>query len=180
MEYFASHPPCKDLCWAAEMNSIAEFCAGRGLDPGAGTRTFSDETVCLDLIPTEPGIQQGDAMHLPFEDASFDYVVNSHLLEHMQFPRQALCEWLRVVKPGGYVACIIPNTEYTRGMNSDRTQHYHEWSPREFVEKILGFDLGQKPWFVAKGPLTWAPGEVVVVDVAAQYWSFCCVIRKVA
>lgn len=179
MEYFASHPPSTDKAWSAEMNAVAEFCVGYGLDPGAGERTFSAETVCMDMHPRDGTTLQGDATQLPFATDTFDYVVNSHLLEHLRDTRAVICEWLRVVKPGGHVCCIIPNTEYTHGMNTDKTPHVHEWAPREFVQQVLGFELSAKhPWFDASGALSWAPGEVVIVDEACAHWSFCCVLKK--
>ncbi|MDY5588949.1 MAG: class I SAM-dependent methyltransferase [Arcanobacterium sp.] len=44
---------------------------------------------------------QGDAMHMPFADESFDSVTISYGLRNIQDPDQALREMLRVVKPGG-------------------------------------------------------------------------------
>ena len=180
MEYYASHPLCQDKAWLQEQDSVAEFCQGRGLDPGAGNRTFSAETVCLDMHPQSPEVMQGDATNLPFRDGEFDYVINSHLIEHLPNPRIAICEWLRVVKPGGHVCMIIPNTIHTNGFNSDKTPHRFEWSPREFVIDVLGISLGDAPWFTAAGRLSWCAGEVVLADCALDQWSFCVVIRKVA
>jgi ubiquinone/menaquinone biosynthesis C-methylase UbiE len=42
-----------------------------------------------------------DAMSLPFEDGSFDAVSCLEALEFVTDPRRALCEMIRVVKPGG-------------------------------------------------------------------------------
>lgn len=171
-------PTCEDRAWCTEMDSVAEFCVGRGLDPGAGNRTFDDQVVCVDVTPQTPRVMQGDATALSFEADSFDYVITSHLIEHLARPRNALREWLRVVRVGGHVCTIIPNTEYTLGRNSDPTPHLHEWSPREFVLSVLGLALGQEPWFTAMGSLSWAPADVVLVDEAQPHWSFCVVLRK--
>lgn len=46
---------------------------------------------------------------LPFEDETYDYVIASHVLEHFFDPAKTLKEWLRVVKPGGYVFVILPH-----------------------------------------------------------------------
>jgi SAM-dependent methyltransferase len=50
---------------------------------------------------------------LPVPDASVDFVVSSHVLEHFADPIAALLEWYRVVKPGGYIYLIAPHRERT-------------------------------------------------------------------
>ena len=48
-------------------------------------------------------------MHaLPWPDASFDLVVHSDTLEHVEHPLQALKECARVLKPGGAICCTVP------------------------------------------------------------------------
>jgi ubiquinone/menaquinone biosynthesis C-methylase UbiE len=37
---------------------------------------------------------------LSFTNDSFDFVVNSHVLEHFWDPIKAIEEWLRIVRPG--------------------------------------------------------------------------------
>jgi demethylmenaquinone methyltransferase / 2-methoxy-6-polyprenyl-1,4-benzoquinol methylase len=48
----------------------------------------------------------GDAMSLPFEDNSFDYVTIGFGLRNVPDYLQVLSEMQRVVKPGGYVVCL--------------------------------------------------------------------------
>jgi ubiquinone/menaquinone biosynthesis C-methylase UbiE len=48
----------------------------------------------------------GDAENLPFEDNSFDLVVNKFLLWTLPKPSCAVQEWKRVLKPGGRVFAI--------------------------------------------------------------------------
>src|SRR5580704_14840772 len=45
--------------------------------------------------------QKGDALELPFEDASFDVVCAMDFLEHVEDPEQAIAEAARVLKPSG-------------------------------------------------------------------------------
>jgi len=47
------------------------------------------------------GVVQGDSMHLPFPDHSFDTVVSSLVLCTIADPRRALAEVRRVLRPGG-------------------------------------------------------------------------------
>lgn len=55
------------------------------------------DTASLDLIP----------------DCSLDFVIASHLLEHLHNPLKAMLDWHRVLKPGGLVLCIVPDGRYT-------------------------------------------------------------------
>lgn len=48
----------------------------------------------------------GDAENLPFEDNSFDLVVNKFLLWTLPQPACAVREWKRILKPGGRVLAI--------------------------------------------------------------------------
>jgi ubiquinone/menaquinone biosynthesis C-methylase UbiE len=50
--------------------------------------------------------QQGDAMQLPFPDASFDVVFCRYLLLHMADPVVVVREMLRVARPGGFVVAF--------------------------------------------------------------------------
>jgi ubiquinone/menaquinone biosynthesis C-methylase UbiE len=51
-------------------------------------------------------LRTGDAEHLPFDEGSFDVVVNRHLLWTLPHPEVALKEWNRVLKKGGTVLII--------------------------------------------------------------------------
>ena len=54
------------------------------------------------------GVLQGDATRLPFADNSFDRVITSEVLEHIQQDVDALAEFVRVLKPGGTFAATVP------------------------------------------------------------------------
>lgn len=55
----------------------------------------------------------GHACLLPFHDNSLDYVVSSHVLEHVANPVAALAEWYRVLRPGGTIYMVVPDRRYT-------------------------------------------------------------------
>lgn len=49
-----------------------------------------------------------DVMALPFEDASFDFLICNHVLEHVEDDRRALGEIHRVLAPGGWAILMCP------------------------------------------------------------------------
>lgn len=52
-----------------------------------------------------------DILALPFEDNSFDFVLCSHVLEHVKRDRVAIGELFRVMKPGGEGIIQVPIDE---------------------------------------------------------------------
>lgn len=60
--------------------------------------------------PAKGPIQlRGHADKLPFDDASLDFVYSSHLLEDYLDWTPVLKEWVRVLKPGGYLIILVPD-----------------------------------------------------------------------
>ncbi|MEM9039985.1 MAG: class I SAM-dependent methyltransferase, partial [Actinomycetota bacterium] len=54
------------------------------------------------------GTLRGDATRLPFDDGSFDVVITSEVLEHIQDDVSAIAEMVRVLRPGGTFAATVP------------------------------------------------------------------------
>ena len=50
----------------------------------------------------------GDAVSLPFPDASFDRIIASEVLEHIPDDRAAIAELARVLARGGHLAVTVP------------------------------------------------------------------------
>lgn len=89
--------------------------------PGLVTCEFakaSEKVVGMDMTPAmietarkrqvELGLNNlsweiGDALHLPFEDQTFDVVITRYSFHHLLSPGLALAEMIRVCKPGGWV-----------------------------------------------------------------------------
>src|SRR6202167_2136406 len=53
-------------------------------------------------------VGRGDAVHLPFPDATFDRVICSEVLEHIPEDVAAMEELTRVLRPGGTMAITVP------------------------------------------------------------------------
>lgn len=79
-------------------------------DEVAATRGTFGAMVEAGEIPVERyvGVLQGDATRLPFADGSFDRVITSEVLEHIQHDIDAISELARVLRPGGTFAATVP------------------------------------------------------------------------
>lgn len=103
-----------------------------------------------------------DGKKLPFEDESIDSVFSSHVLEHIEEPLEAIREWFRVLKIGGYLIIIVPHRDlYEKKLhlpskwNADHKRFYtpssllneielsleiNSYRIRYFEENDFGFD----------------------------------------
>jgi SAM-dependent methyltransferase len=81
--------------------------------------------------------------NIPIPDNSVDFVLSSHVLEHFWDPIKTLQEWMRVVRPGGFVFMIIPHKERTFDQERPRT------SLQELIDrhKGVGVDPGTHEHF---------------------------------
>src|ERR1700722_14924094 len=70
---------------------------------------YCGEALKVDIIAS------GD--ELPVPDESQDFVVSAHVIEHFFDPIKAIKEWLRVVRPGGYIFIVAPHKERTFAKN---------------------------------------------------------------
>ena len=66
-----------------------------------------------------------DAAQLPVAPASLDFLIASHLLEHLPFPLAALRAWYEALAPGGVLLLKIPDKRYTFDARRQRTALAH-------------------------------------------------------
>jgi len=82
---------------------IVERCAPaevQGIDPSEGQLAFARTRPAARLAK----FQQGDAMALPFPDASFDVAVMALVIFFVPDPAKGVAEMARVLRPGGTMA----------------------------------------------------------------------------
>ena len=70
------------------------------------------------------GALRGDATRLPFADGTFDRVITSEVLEHIQNDVSAIAELSRVLRPGGTLACTVPSW-WPEKVNWKLSDEYH-------------------------------------------------------
>ena len=132
----------------------------KGLEIGASEHNpFGLDTVNADIV--DSGIADiiiKDGSILPFDDNSFDYVINSHVIEHFYKPISALREWQRVAAK--YIFMIVPHKmrifdidkpltsiqeleerELHEDVNIDK--HWNVWIPETFIKLVehLGMNV---------------------------------------
>lgn len=116
-------------------NSIHEYSkkylSGRLIDIGCGSKQYEDlidpyvvEHVGVDYSETLHGLENVDieatAYDIPVDDCSFDSVLCTEVIEHLEEPEKAFLEFYRVLKPGG---CALITNPFI--------WHLHE-EPRDF------------------------------------------------
>jgi SAM-dependent methyltransferase len=66
-----------------------------------------------------------DAACLPFRDESLDFIIASHVLEHLPFPLATLRHWYAVLRSGDTLLLKIPDKRYTFDKRRERTSLQH-------------------------------------------------------
>ncbi len=134
------------------------------------------------------GVLRGDATKLPFADDSFDKVITSEVLEHVQDDVAAISEMVRVLRPGGMFAATVPawGPEKVNWMLSDEYHapiavggHLRIYSKTELAAKIrsAGLDLrGTHRAHALHSPYWWLKCAVGPADddhpLVAKYRRF--------
>lgn len=80
-----------------------------------------------------------DGIRLPFDEASQDAVYSSHCLEHIDDDVNAIRDWFRVIKIGGYLVLTVPHQflyEKRKVLNHAFTSHKRFYTPAKLVEMI--------------------------------------------
>jgi SAM-dependent methyltransferase len=116
-----------------------------------------EELECAGVAMAVDVVAEGD--DLPFPDEAFDFVLASHVLEHLPDPIRALQEWRRVARR--YVFVVLPHRDRTfdrdrpvtpvdellrrheRGLRSDEDRHWTVWTCESFLElcERLGLEV---------------------------------------
>lgn len=112
----------------------SRWLVGAGLDIGGGPDSIGIYRSLFPLMRTVTvyDLPQGDAQYLDnVRDDSFDFVYSAHCLEHMVDPFVAINNWMRVLKPNGYLVITVPDEDmYEQKVwpSTFNTDHKHTFS----------------------------------------------------
>jgi SAM-dependent methyltransferase len=78
-----------------------------------------------------------------FAPESFDAILHSHALEHVPDPKEVLAEFLKVLKPGGWVFIEVPNESRAKVAAQRVIPHLYFFTPRTLAElaRRAGFEV---------------------------------------
>lgn len=105
------------------------------LDPAVADYQGVDVPAAADFGYQNPDTVYYDGHALPFPDASFDAVLCTEVIEHIQDPTEIIREMHRVLKPGGRLLATIPWSARFHYQPFD----YHRYSPSMLQTLFAGY-----------------------------------------
>lgn len=69
-----------------------------------------------------------------FERHSFDFIILSHVLEHLSNPLLTIEQVFRILRPGGLAVIAIPDMRFTFDAKRELTSWKHLWS--DYINKV--------------------------------------------
>jgi 2-polyprenyl-3-methyl-5-hydroxy-6-metoxy-1,4-benzoquinol methylase len=115
------------ICRERGLNGkVLDYGSGIGTLPGILHEAFPHaEMWAADILPRPPELKseigwiQGDLNNaLPSPDSSFDAIVSSEVIEHLENPRATYRDLFRLLKPGGLLIVTTPNQESIRSLSA--------------------------------------------------------------
>ncbi len=122
------------------------YLIGDGIDIGAGPDSIAQYHEFFPLMRSCRAwdMPDGDAELMEtIADNVFDFVHSSHCLEHMRDVKNALANWIRILKPGGHLICIIPDEDlYEQGVfpstfNDDHKHTFTIYKKKSWTTKSI-------------------------------------------
>lgn len=139
------------------------------LNLGCG-QGISDEFVNVDIVPL-PGVDIVADLDekWPWEDGTVEYVLASHVFEHVERPDHFMAEAFRVLEDGGVLDIRVPYWKHSNSFTdpthkrhcTERTFDY--WIPGTSLHTQLGAGHGSPPVVFAglEMKLSKYPGDVI-------------------
>jgi SAM-dependent methyltransferase len=94
---------------------------------------------CRGVERVEAGVERVEAMDgaaLTFADESFDVVLASDVLEHIEDEGEALQSWRRVLKPWGRLIVFVPAFNPLRSEHDIPNEHFRRYTAQRLVAAL--------------------------------------------
>lgn len=128
---------------------------GEGIDIGGKPDPFSQYIGVFPLVKSVKiwDLEDGDAQYMfTCKDESFDFVVSSHCLEHMVDVYEAMKNWIRITKEGGYIIITVPDEDM---------YEQQQWPSR--------YNGDHKHTFTIYKSLSWSKCSINVFDLLRHF-----------
>jgi SAM-dependent methyltransferase len=121
-------------------NRVIKYLQGNTIDLGPDDDPISPWAIGIDYKRVTDHIHlTGDIRNLYwFKDGVMDSVFSSHCIEDLEDTEQALREWLRVIKRGGYLIIYAPHRDYYPNIGHPLANkgHRHDFIPSDIVSIV--------------------------------------------
>lgn len=133
----------------------SRYFVGNGIDIGGAPDPLSQYVdIFSKMVSVKTwDIKDGDAQILSgIADGHYDFLHSSHCLEHLRDIDEALFNWIRVVRPGGYLVITIPDEDlYELGYWPSKFNPDHKWT------------------FTIHKLNSWSPNSINIIDVLKKF-----------
>jgi len=111
------------------------WCQGTGIDVGGGHWPLKGARSVDDCA-------KENAYNIANDSNTLDYVFSSHCLEHLERPKEALEEWIRVLKKGGLLYLYLPHSDYLPWRKESMPRwHKHNLYLIDVLEMLEGIEV---------------------------------------
>ena len=140
--------------WLQREAAAAHAASGRlrVLDVGCGVKPYfpyfapyTDSYVGVDIVDNPAADLRGGVESLPVDDAGFDVVLCTQVLEHCDDPARAVAELRRVTAPGGRVLASTHGVQVYHPSPHDYWRWTHEGLRRLFADNADWQELEVRP-----------------------------------
>lgn len=118
---------------------IRHYFVGNGLDIGGKPDPLALYGEFFPLMKSVRtwDLEDGDAQFMSgVPDDALDFISSSHCLEHIHEPLEALRNWVRIVRPGGYIVILIPDEDlFEQSQFPSTFNRDHKWTFTIWKEK---------------------------------------------